>query len=186
MDCRPYFVDSGAPGRGPLLGVVCADLPTNQMAIFFINIIHGDLASDDIDARAGPHRRLLIVVPRLVSASIACCRSHLPTLSVALRSDLQNRKGHEDLHVFMHDGKMRPNRSKFDRQAPTEKAVVGNFTEKQKGWARDVNSSDTCKTQHKHGTPTPASRLHGSTIRTCIHVCAWATYTRTDLLLFAY
>ena len=82
--------------------------------------------------------------------------------------------------------KMRPNRSKFDRQAPTEKAVVGNFTEKQKGRARDVNSSDTCKTQHKHGTPTPASRLHGSTIRTCIHVCAWATYTRTDLLLFAY
>ena len=186
MDCRPYFVNSDAPGRGPLLGVVCADLPTNQMAIFFINIIHGDLASDDIDARAGPHRRLLIVVPRLVSASTACCRPRLPTLSAALRSDLQNHKGHEDLHVFMHDGKMRPNRSKFDRQAPTEKAVVGNFTEKQKGWARDVNSSDTCKTQHKHGTPTPASRLHGSTIRTCIHVCAWATYTRTDLLLFAY
>ena len=31
MDCRPYFVDSGAPGRGPLLGVVRADLPANQM-----------------------------------------------------------------------------------------------------------------------------------------------------------
>ena len=110
VNCRPYFVDSGVPGRGPLLGVVCADLPTNLMAIFFINIIQGDLASDDIDARAGPHRRLLIVVPRLVSASTACCRPRLPTKSTALRSDLQKRKGHEDLHVFMHDGKMWPNR----------------------------------------------------------------------------
>ena len=81
------------------------------------------------------------MVPRLVSASTACCRPRLPTLSAALRSDLQNRKGHEDLHVFMHDGKMRPNRSKFDRQAPTKKALVGNFTEKKKGRARDVNSS---------------------------------------------
>jgi len=34
VDCRPYFVDSGAPGRGPFLGVVRADLPMNQMAIF--------------------------------------------------------------------------------------------------------------------------------------------------------
>jgi hypothetical protein len=32
MDCRPYFVDSGAPGRGPLLGVVRADPPADQTA----------------------------------------------------------------------------------------------------------------------------------------------------------
>ena len=43
VDCQPYFIDSGAPGRGPLLGVVRADLPANQMAIFFINVVRGNL-----------------------------------------------------------------------------------------------------------------------------------------------
>ena len=90
------------------------------------------------------------MVPCLVSASTACCRPRLPTLSAALQSNLQNHKGHEDLHVFMHDGKMRPNRSKFDRQAPTEKAVVGNFTEKKK----DGLETSTAQTRARHSTST--------------------------------